>query len=113
VTGIEPSYEQVDVSNRLAAGGLVTVAGPDGDAGVTIHQRGASFSVGRLGDGDAVELPDAPFVHVFVAKGQATVAGDDLDTGDAARLTAAGPLPLVAHGPTEVLVWESDASVTR
>jgi len=113
-TGVEPSYEQVNVSSRLDAGGLVTVAaGREVDGGVAIHQEDAAFSVGWLTDGEEVEVPDAPFVHVFVAKGQAALADDELDTGDAARLTGAGGLSLVARGPAEVLVWASRGSVTR
>ena len=40
-----------------------------------------------------VRVPDAPFVHVFVARGAATLEGaGPLATGDAVRLTAAGAL---------------------
>ena len=47
--GIEPSYEQTDVSDDLATGGLVPVAGgPDQDAAVTIQQRDAALWAAQL-----------------------------------------------------------------
>jgi quercetin 2,3-dioxygenase len=114
--GIEPGYQQVDVNERLAQGGLQLVAGGNGDAGaVHIHQHGAAMWVGRLTGGETVTLPDAPFVHVFVARGAATLGPDAsvLGTGDAARLTEAGPVELTATAASEVIVWESSQHVTR
>ena len=52
-------------------------------------------------------MPDAPHVHVFVARGDATLDGtEQLSTGDAARLTDAGSLRLDA-GPSgaEIVIW--------
>jgi redox-sensitive bicupin YhaK (pirin superfamily) len=112
--GIDPGYEQLDVNDRLAGGGLVPVASGRGHEGaVTIHQRGAVMWVGRLSAGEVVELPDAPFVHVFAARGSVRLGDTALAEGDAARLTDAGPLTLAADGDAEVIVWESDRSVTR
>jgi redox-sensitive bicupin YhaK (pirin superfamily) len=114
--GIEPGYQQVDVNERLAQGGLQLVAGGDGDEGaIHIHQRGAAMWVGRLSEGETVTLPDAPFVHVFVARGQVALGPDasTLAQGDAARLTDAGAVELTASSAAEVIVWESAASVTR
>ncbi|MBI3604769.1 MAG: hypothetical protein HY202_01945 [Nitrospirae bacterium] len=38
-----------------------------------------------------VQVPDARFVHLYIAKGQAFLEGAGrLDQGDAVRLTAAG-----------------------
>ena len=112
--GIDPGYEQLDVNDALAQGGLVPVASGRGHAGaVTIHQRGAVMWVGRLTDGEAVALPDAPFVHVFAARGSVRVGDVTLAEGDAVRLTDAGPTVLTADGDAEVIVWESDRSVDR
>lgn len=107
--GVEPGYEQVDVSDALGGGGLVTVAsGRDGGDGVRLHQRAASLLAGRLPAGATATLPDAPFVHLFVARGDVGLEGAGrLDAGDAARLQAAGPRTLTAGGGgAEVLVWE-------
>jgi redox-sensitive bicupin YhaK (pirin superfamily) len=69
--------------------------------------------VGRLTDGETVTLPDAPYVHVFAARGRVQFGETTLDEGDAARLTNAGPLELTAVGDAEVIVWESDQAARR
>ncbi len=113
-SGIEPGYEQLDVNDRLAGGGLVAVASGRGHEGaIRIHQQGAVMWVGRLSDGETVTLPDAPYVHVFAARGDVRFGDTTLREGDAARLTSAGPLQLVAEGDAEVIVWESDAVAAR
>lgn len=114
-TGIDPGYEQRDLSDQLKpGGGLVAVASGRGHEGaVHIHQAGAVLWVARLVAGQTVEVPDAPFVHVFVAAGTAQLDGRTLNAGDAARLTGAGALPLTAIEPAEVLIWETDAAVAR
>jgi hypothetical protein len=105
--GIEPGYEQRDVGDQLAAGGLVAVASGRGHAGaVHLHQAGAVLWVARLDAGGTVTVPDAPHAHVFVARGEVAVDGRPLAVGDAARLTAAGPLPLEAATAAEVVIWE-------
>jgi redox-sensitive bicupin YhaK (pirin superfamily) len=112
--GIRPGYEQLDVNAHLAGGDLVPVASGRGDEGaITIHQAGAAMHVGRLAAGTTVALPDAPYVHAFVARGAASLDGHTLTTGDAARLTEAGPIALTATDDTEVIVWASDAVAHR
>ncbi len=112
--GIEPGYEQLDVNERLVGGGLVPVASGRGhDGAITIHQAGAVMHVGRLADGETVAIPDAPFVHVFVARGAATLDGERLATGDAARLSGARSMSLTAAGDAEVIVWETHGQAHR
>jgi redox-sensitive bicupin YhaK (pirin superfamily) len=112
--GIDPGYEQLDVNDRLAEGGLVPVAsGRSHEGAIHIHQQGAVMWVGRLRDRETVALPDVPFVHVFAARGTVHFGDTSLHEGDAARLTDAGPIELAADGDAEVIVWESNASVTR
>jgi redox-sensitive bicupin YhaK (pirin superfamily) len=107
VEGIEPSYEQRDLTDAFTGNELVVVASGRGhDGAVSIHQRDAELSVGRLDAGASVVVPSAPHVHVFIAVGEAVLDGRPLATGDAARLTDVGSLPLSAGpGGTEVLVW--------
>jgi hypothetical protein len=112
--GIDPGYEQLDVNEALDAGGLVAVASGRGHEGaISIHQPGAVMWVARMSDGETVTLPDAPYVHLFVARGAVTLDGTALGEGDAARLTAAGALQVTATGDAEIIVWESDASSGR
>jgi redox-sensitive bicupin YhaK (pirin superfamily) len=105
--GVEPGYEQVDISERLDAGGLVAVASGQGHEGaVHLHQAGAVLWAARLDDGGTVTVPAALHVHVFVARGSARMAGVDLDEGDAVRLTDEPEQELTATTTdTEILVW--------
>jgi redox-sensitive bicupin YhaK (pirin superfamily) len=110
--GLPPSYARsaVDVRPGLTA----LASGISGlDAAVRVHASGAALHVARLGPGETVELPDAPRLHVFVARGSVDLEGAGrLDEGDAARFTGTGaptltaaPTIPAAH-PAEVLVWQ-------
>lgn len=114
--GLDPSYQQHDVSTSLVPGsGLVpVVSGIAGrDAAVRIHTSGALLHVARLGAGESLQLPDAPRLHLFVARGSADLeAAGRLDEGDAARLAVDGGPSLTAMTHAEVLVWQLPAGVT-
>lgn len=110
--GIDPGYEQLDIGSELDAGGLVVVASGlrehrNGRA-IRINQKDAGLSAVRLAAGESVELPDAPYLHVFTAAGAiALETGQHLAAGDSARLTDAGSLRLTAIDPaTELLIWQ-------
>jgi redox-sensitive bicupin YhaK (pirin superfamily) len=107
-TGIRPGYEQRDIGAALAEGGLHAIAsGQDHPGAISIHQRDAVLWGGRLEPGESATVPDAKYVHVFVASGDVDLEGAaQLHDGDAARLTDAGTLAL-RSGPAgaEVLVW--------
>ncbi len=109
---IRPGYEQLDINAELAKGGLVPIAsGRSHAAAISIRQQGAVLWGGRLRPGETVRVPDAPFVHVFVARGGVALEGaGPLATGDAARLTKAGARTLIADPAqgAEVLIWETE-----
>lgn len=109
---IKPGYEQLDINKELAKGGLVPIASGRGhDAAVSISQKAAVLWGGRLQPGESVAVPDARYVHVFVAKGAVELEdAGSLHAGDAVRLTAAGARRLVADPlqGAEVLIWETD-----
>ena len=106
---IRPGYEELDINSELAKGGLVALASGRGhDAAISIRQDGAVLWVGRLKPGETIKVPDAPFAHVYVAKGDIELeAAGPLSAGDAARVTLGGALKATA-GPAgaEVLIWE-------
>lgn len=104
--GIEPGYEQVDISDRLVPGALVPVASGQGHEGaVHLHQADAVLWAARLDEGQTITVPAALHVHVFVARGSAHLTVD-LDEGDAVRLTDEPEQKLTATSPdTEVLMW--------
>lgn len=113
-TGIAPGYEQLDINEQLAKGGLVPVASGRGhDAAIRIHQKEAVLWGGRLKPGEAVAVPDGLYSHIYVAKGAAQLENaGPLHTGDAVRLVAAGARKLTADDKVgaEVLVWQMEAS---
>lgn len=116
--GITPGYEQLEIDHELLSGKLVTVAsGMDvhrDSAAIHIRNRYAALHVARLQPGQSIELPDAPFQHVFVPVGSLDMEGQGLlNPGDSARLTATGGQRLTAEEETEVLVWEMHATVQR
>jgi quercetin 2,3-dioxygenase len=114
--GIDPGYEQLEIDHELLSGGLVTVASGmpehDGAAAIRIKNRYAALHVARLQSGQSVQLPEAPFLHLFVPRGRATLEGAGaLEPGDAVRFTATGGQRVTADEPAEILVWEMHATV--
>ena len=114
--GIAPGYEQLEIEDSRLASGLVPVASGmskhAGDTAIRIRNRYAALLAARLSPGQVVELPEAPFLHLFVPRGAVTLEGaGPLGTGDAVRLTATGGQKVTATEAAEVLVWEMHASV--
>jgi redox-sensitive bicupin YhaK (pirin superfamily) len=105
--GRTPGYQQQDIGDALAGGGLITVAsGTDPAAAITIGNAGATLYAARLQPGDSVDLPDAPYVHLYVPLGRVDLEGTgELDAGDAVRFTGGGGQRLTASTPSEVLIW--------
>jgi redox-sensitive bicupin YhaK (pirin superfamily) len=115
-SGIVPGYEQLEIDAELLAGRLVPVAsGMDEHRDATairIRNRYAGLHVARLAPGQSVELPEAPFVHLFLAHGAADLEdAGAIAAGDAVRFTGTGGHRVTATEPTEILVWEMHASI--
>src|SRR5262249_44620773 len=109
--GITPGYEQLEIDHDLLSGGLITVASGmgrhDGAAAIRIKNRYAALHAARLQAGQSVQLPEAPFLHLFVPRGTVTLEGaGTLHPGDAVRFTATGGQRGPAAQPPEILVWE-------
>ncbi len=135
--GITPGYAQREVEAELLSGALVPVASgrPEHDSAIRIANRYATLHAARLEPGQAVTLPDAPYLHLFVARGAVTLEGAGaLDEGDAVRFTATGGQRVTATGSVrsghdastphsvrggrpapdhgaEILVWEMHAAL--
>jgi len=108
--GDPPGYEQRDVDGEITPDTLFPLASgaEHVDAAIHINQADATLWIARLTSGGSVPVPNAPYVHVFVARGAATLDGaGELTTGDAARLTEPDKLRLTATADeTEVVIWE-------
>ncbi|OKI49283.1 pirin family protein [Micromonospora sp. CB01531] len=116
-SGITPGYEQLEIGDELLSGRLVPVASGmdrhDGSAAIRIRNRYAALHAARLQPGQSVQLPDAPFLHLFVPRGTVRLEGSGpLATGDAVRFTATGGQLVTAVDPAEILVWEMHASLS-
>jgi redox-sensitive bicupin YhaK (pirin superfamily) len=114
--GITPGYEQLEIGNELLTGGLIPVASGmdkhDGAAAIRIKNKYAALYAARLQPGQSVQLPDAPFLHLFIPRGAVALEGaGPLATGDAVRFTATGGQRVTATEAAEILVWEMHATL--
>lgn len=114
--GRDPGYQQLEIDDELLRGNLVTIA-----SGMPAHSDAAAIAIGnryaalhgaRLEPGQSVQLPDAPYLHLFVPRGAVTLEGaGPLHEGDAVRFTASGGQRVTATAPAEILVWEMHAGL--
>src|SRR4051794_600220 len=113
--GVVPGYAQREIDADLLSGALVPVASgrPEhGDSAIAIANRHATLHAARLEPGGSVALPEAPYLHLFVARGTVALEGaGELTAGDAVRFTATGGQRLTSTDPAEILVWEMHATV--
>jgi len=108
-TAVSPSYQEHEVGDGLLSDNLVTIASgiPGRDAAITLHNRRAALHGARLHPGAAVNLPPAPYLHLFVPRGRVSVEGvGELDEGEAIRFSDADGRRVTANDPSEVLIWE-------
>ena len=115
-TGITPGYQQLEIEADLLTGGLIPVASGmaehDSHAAIRIKNRFAALHAARLQPGQAVQLPDAPFLHLFVPRGSVVLEdAGALAAGDAVRFTGEGGQTVTATAAAEILVWEMHATI--
>jgi quercetin 2,3-dioxygenase len=115
--GGTPGYEQLEIADELMRGSLVPVASGmakhDDAAAIRIGNSGAALYAARLAPGESLTLPEAPYLHLFVAAGNVLLEGAGaLAAGDAVRFTATGGQRVTAEAAAEILVWEMHASVS-
>ncbi len=108
--GLVPDYVSASVA---LDDGWTCVADGDGQGVVPISARSASLHAADLGAGERLALPEAPRVHVFVARGRAMLGDRLLEPGDSARLVEEGGRHVTAEGDTELLAWAFRESVRR
>lgn len=110
-----PSYQHRSVADELSGRELVPVVSGlkiHADVAVRLANSQAAFLVGRLEARNSLALPEAPYLHVFVARGAVTLeSAGALSAGDAARLTASGGQRVTATAQTELLVWQMNAAL--
>ena len=114
--GQRHTYEQLDITSELERGGLVPVASGmgkhDGASAIRIKNKYAALHAARMRPGEVIELPEAPFLHLFVPRGTVTLEdAGPLSEGDAVRFTATGGRKITAAEPAEILLWEMHATI--
>ncbi|MGE2835310.1 pirin family protein [Mycobacterium sp. SMC-4] len=115
-TGLDPGYQQLEIDDELLTGNLVTIASGMArhrdTTAITIGNRDAALHGARLAAGQSVTLPEAPYLHLFVARGQVELEdAGPLGEGDAVRFTASGGQRVTATEPAEILIWEMHAGL--
>ena len=108
VTGIPPGYEEKRFGDADRQGRLLLIASPDGAGGsVRIHQD-ARLYASRLAAGQTVtaELADGRLGYLHLVRGSATVNGQRLADGDAAKISDETRLAIVAADDAELLLFD-------
>ena len=106
--GLVPGYEQKAFADPDKRGRLRLVASPDGrDGSVTIHAD-ASMYAGLFVAGERVELALDPkrLAYVHLVRGEASVNGQALKAGDAARLDGVPRVVIDEGRAAEVIVFD-------
>jgi redox-sensitive bicupin YhaK (pirin superfamily) len=94
----------------------VLVASGRRPAPASLRQPAAELFLGRLPAGSTVSLPVAPYLHLFLLSGVASVRDETgraerLAAEDALRLTGEQPAAVTVEQDAEVLVWAMASSV--
>jgi quercetin 2,3-dioxygenase len=106
--GIAPGYEQKAFSAADKRGALKLVASPDGrDSSVTIHAD-ASMYAGLFDGAESAELAldNQRLAYVHVVRGEASINGQALQAGDAAKLSGESRLVIDQGRDAEVIVFD-------
>lgn len=105
--GATPSYQQRELSlAELGRGWFPIASGGRRDAVVSLGSAGSTLWASVLGAGVTRELPAAPLVHGYVARGVVEVESvGQMSAGDSLRVGAETALLITGREEAEVLVW--------
>jgi quercetin 2,3-dioxygenase len=109
-TGTPSSYEQLRFEPQEKQGKLKLLAGPEGGNGVAQINQDAQLFVAELAKGDTVVHDLKPQRHAWlhVVRGEVTVNGKTLNSGDAAAVSDEKALTVTGINPeaSEVLLFD-------
>ncbi len=106
--GIEPSYEQKRFPEEQRHNRLQLVASREGvDGSLLIHQD-ARIYLSSLDEGRAVSHELSPGRHAWlqVLRGDVSLNGLELMTGDAAGVSGESTLEILANRPAEIMLFD-------
>ncbi len=107
-TGTPSSYQQLAFSPEDKAGKWKLLAAPNGGEGVAKINQDASLFVSELGSDEEInyKLDPSRYAWLHLVKGQVTVNGTTLHTGDAAAISKEDHLAIVSAAPSEILLFD-------
>ncbi len=105
--GLPPSVEQKVFRREERTNVLLAAITPDGEGGVSVHQD-AWVYLSRLEAGRSLEHEFAPGfgAYLFLIEGEASLNGERLGAGDAARIWEEERLAIEARQPSELIMVE-------
>ena len=113
VQNVEPSYQQEDFRNSLAANELTLVASPDGSEGSLRINQDAKIYLAKLEHGEQVTYPISKGRHAWlqIIKGTVEVNGAVLNTSDGAAISEIDMLTFEAienaeHKSAEIMLFD-------
>ena len=108
VKGIPPSYEQKAFATQEKRGRLRLVASPDGAQESVLIHADASLYAGLFDGGEtaSIAIDPARKAYVHLVRGEASVNGIELHTGDAALIEAESSITIDHGRDAEVLVFD-------
>ena len=95
----------------MAADWVPVASGSDREAGVSIGASTSTLWITRLSTGTVRLLPEAAYVHLFVATGEIEVETVGvLGEGDTLRVAESAALRVTGRRPSELLAWAMGAA---
>jgi redox-sensitive bicupin YhaK (pirin superfamily) len=106
--GVAPGYEQKHYTDAQKRGRLLPIASGDGAGGSVKMHQDVRIYAGIVGSGEAVThtLAAERKAYVHVATGAATVNGERLVAGDAAKVSGERQIAIAGDSEGEVLVFD-------
>jgi len=108
VRGLAPEYEQKAFADEAKRGRWCAIASPDGrDGSLSIHQDALLFAR-KVGAGDTAQyaLGEGRRAYLHVVRGEIALNGEQLATGDAARIADEAVLEVRAQAESELLLFD-------
>lgn len=106
--GLEPSYQELALTDEQKRGRFRLVASPDSaDGSLTIHQDARLYLASLLpGEGVAHQIGRGRAAWLQILRGRVGVLGNDLAAGDGVAITAENTVAVQATAPAEVLLFD-------
>jgi redox-sensitive bicupin YhaK (pirin superfamily) len=106
--GVTPRYQQENVSH-LIQDQLGLVASGEKEAPIHLHNDKASLYVGRFSSESEVTLPHNELLYIYIARGSATFAGEDIATGTSIHIRQPEEnLTISVSADSEIVIWSID-----